>query len=122
MPGKGYKDLEVWKKAVDLAVEVYEITRRFPDSEKFGLSIQMRRAAVSVPSNIAEGHARGTSKEFQRFLNIALGSLFELETQALLSARLGFLKKERYGSLNEEMQRIGRMLRGLARKLPGGAQ
>ena len=89
-----HKDLEVWKKSMDLVVSVYQITKLFPDSEKFGLTSQMRRSVVSVPSNIAEGSARKGNKELIQFLHIAIGSLSELETQYLIAIRLEFIKKE----------------------------
>ena len=89
-----HKELDVWKKSMDLVVVIYDITSKFPSDERFGLISQMRRAAVSIPSNIAEGAARRGDKEFIQFLMIALGSLSELETQYLLSIRLNFVQKE----------------------------
>ena len=87
-----HKDLDVWKEAIDMVTNIYRLTAEYPDSEKFGLVSQMRRAAVSVPSNIAEGAARGTNKEYVHFLNISLGSLSELETQVLISQNLEYLE------------------------------
>jgi four helix bundle protein len=89
-----HKDLDVWKKSMNLVVLIYDITSKFPSDERFGLTSQMRRAAVSIPSNIAEGAARKGDKEFIQFLMIALGSLSELETQYLLSIQLKFVQKE----------------------------
>jgi four helix bundle protein len=89
-----HKNLEVWKKSMDLVVQVYQITNLFPDTEKFGLTSQMRRAAVSIPSNIAEGAARKSDKEFIQFLYIALGSLAEVETQYLIAIRLQYLNED----------------------------
>jgi four helix bundle protein len=89
-----HKDLEVWKKSMDLVVRLYQITKLFPDSEKYGLTSQMRRAAVSIPSNIAEGSARKGNKELLQFLYIAIGSLSELETQYMIAVRLEFVTKE----------------------------
>jgi len=89
-----HKDLDVWKKSMDLVETVYKLTQKFPESEKFGLTSQMRRCAVSIPSNIAEGAARKGDKEFIHFLHIALGSLSELETQYLIAMRLIFIEKE----------------------------
>lgn len=89
-----HKDLEVWKKSMDLVVRLYQITKLFPNSEKYGLTSQMRRAAVSIPSNIAEGAARKGNKELLQFLYIAIGSLSELETQYLIAVRLEFVTKE----------------------------
>ena len=87
-----HKDLEVWKKAMELAETMYAITSKFPKEEQYGLVSQIRRSAVSVPSNIAEGAARNSSKEFIQYLYITMGSLSELETQLLLAQRLNFLK------------------------------
>jgi four helix bundle protein len=117
---KTHKDLDVWKKAMGLARMVYEATQKFPVSEIYGLTSQMRRAAVSVPSNIAEGAARGGSKEFIRFLRIALGSLAELETQVILSADLGFVN-ESVGLLKEG-EDARRLILGLVRHLESRPQ
>ena len=86
-----YKDLQVWHKAMDLATAVYKITANFPREEKYALVDQLRRAAVSVPSNIAEGHSRNTANDFKIFLSIALGSLAEIETQLELARRFGYV-------------------------------
>lgn len=88
------KELKIWNKAIDLAVEVYRITGSFPNEEKFGLTSQSRRAAVSISSNIAEGAGRNTSKEFNYFLGIANGSSFELQTQLFISNKLGLINTE----------------------------
>ena len=87
-----HKDLDVWKKGMELVEKVYSMSRAFPDSERYGLTSQIRRAAVSIPSNIAEGAARKSDKELLQFLSIAIGSLAELETQYLIAIRLGFLE------------------------------
>src|SRR6266404_9789791 len=87
---KSYKDLLVWQKGITLVKEVYQLTRTFPDAEKFGLTSQMRRAAVSIPSNIAEGQARHTRREFIQFLSHSEGSVAELETQVILCVELGY--------------------------------
>lgn len=110
-----HKELEVWKRAMGLAKGIYEETRAFPSSEMYGLTSQLRRAGVSVPSNIAEGAARGTDCEFVRFLRISLGSLAELETQLLLSIELGYIQ----GStpLLQVTEDTRRMLLGLIRHL-----
>jgi four helix bundle protein len=89
-----HKDLEVWKKSMDLVESIYKLTQTFPDTEKYGLTSQMRRAAVSIPSNIAEGAARKGDKELMHFLYISIGSLSELETQYLIATRLGFVTNE----------------------------
>ncbi|WP_227009043.1 four helix bundle protein [Christiangramia fulva] len=92
---KSHKDLTVYKKSIDFVVAVYEVTRRFPADEKFGLISQLRRATVPIPSNIGEGAARKGSKEFSRFLYISLGSLAEVETQLEIPLRLGFIKENK---------------------------
>ena len=104
---KSHRDLLVWQKAVELALHLYEITKNFPPEERFGLTSQMRRAAVSIPSNIAEGAARDSHKEFIRSLYTALGSLAELETQLLLSKELGFVESSK---MDEDIERIRKML------------
>ena len=102
-----HKELDVWKKSMDLVVKVYQLTQLFPESEKYGLTSQMRRAAVSVPSNIAEGAARKGNKEFIQFLYIAIGSLSELETQYLIAVRLSFIdKNEDFENLLVDVKKI----------------
>ena len=91
---KTHKDLDVWKKSMDLVEGVYRLTKSFPDSEKYGLTNQMRRCAVSIPSNIAEGAGRNSKKEFKQFLYISLGSISELETQLIISSKLNYLKNK----------------------------
>ena len=86
-----HKDLEAWKKSIELVTEIYKLTQNFPEEERFGLSSQIRRAAISIPSNIAEGCARSTDKDTLRFLDIALGSCAELETQLIIAESLGFI-------------------------------
>jgi len=114
---KSYRDLEVWQKSMVLAKEVYQVTSGFPTDEKFGLTNQMRRAAVSIPSNLAEGHARSGTQEFKHFISIAIGSVAELETQILLSVELGYLNRDRENDLLVELDTIGKMLRGLHKAL-----
>jgi four helix bundle protein len=114
---KSYRDLDVWKKAMRLAKRIYQVTQKFPTDERFGLTNQLRRAAVSVPSNIAEGHARFGTGEFSRFLSIAMGSVAEIETQILLSQDLGYVKEEVTFELLAELDIIGKMLRGLAKSI-----
>ena len=108
---KGHRDLDVWKRSVGLVSEIYAVTRTFPPEEMYGLVNQMRRAAVSVPSNIAEGAARDSQKEFLRFLSIAVGSLAEMETQVVIAVNLKFLNAE--NQLHPEIERIRQMLHGL---------
>ncbi len=112
---KTHKDLDVWKNSINFVSNVYKITANFPDEEKFGLSSQMRRAAVSIPSNIAEGAARGTSREYIRFLHISLGSCSELETQLIISKNLEILTEKQFGTLVLELETIIRMLVKLIR-------
>lgn len=116
-PIRSYRDLNVWQKAMDLTVRTYEITRRFPSEEKYGLVSQMRRAAASVPANIAEGQTRRSNKEFLQMIGIARGSLAELETFVTLSDRLELIQGETGDSLLEECAEIHRMVNGLMRAL-----
>ena len=115
MPGKHYRDLFAWQKAMTLTQAVYLETVDFPDREKFGLTSQMRKASVSVPSNIAEGQARQSKIEFRRFLRIARGSLAELETQVELSVRLGFLTAGAAERLFLAADEVGKLVAGLIR-------
>lgn len=114
---KGYRDLRVWNQSMALAEHVYEATKCFPPDERFGLTVQMRRAAVSVPSNIAEGRGRGTDAELMRFCAIAYGSLMELETQADLANRLDFLPNESLTLIMNDCAEVGRMLNALRSSL-----
>lgn len=98
-----YRDLRFWNKSKDLSVEVYRITKSFPVEERFGIVDQMRRASISIPSNIAEGSARHSNKDFSRFLQISTGSAYELETQMEISRDLGFLSNEDYEKLTNEL-------------------
>lgn len=109
-----YQNLLVWQRAMDLAELVYSGTRQFPSDERFGLTSQMRRAAVSVPSNIAEGQGRLSAGEFRHFLGNAIGSLKELETQILLSARLKYLSQAEVGGLLNLAAETSRLLNRLA--------
>ena len=112
-----FEKLEVWQKAVGFADAVYRLTRKFPDDERFGLTSQMRRAAVSVASNIAEGSARYSRNDFARFIEIATGSLFEVVTQGNIGKRQGFLTDAEYSELYSSAEEQGRMLSGLRRSL-----
>lgn len=115
---QSYKDLLVWQKGMDLVVQVYLLTDKFPKTETYGLKAQIQRAVVSVPSNIAEGQARGSSDtEFSRFIRIALGSLAELDTQLELSIRLGFVVEQEAESAFALAFEIRKMLFGLLKKL-----
>jgi four helix bundle protein len=113
---KSYRDLQVWQRAVELAVRVYRVTQEFPKSEQYGLTSQMRRAAVSVASNIAEGQNR-SNKEFGRYLEMALGSLAELETQIEIALRINYLSEEIYSELNGELNILGRQLNVLSQRV-----
>jgi four helix bundle protein len=117
---RGYKDLLVWQKGIALVKQVYALTRTFPDDEKFGLVAQMRRAAVSIPSNIAEGQARHTTKEFVQFLSHAEGSLAELETQLILGTELGYCNLREAARAHELTSELKKMLNALRRKLLEG--
>ena len=103
------KELKIWHKAMDIAVELYDITKSFPKEEVYGITSQMRRAAVSIPSNIAEGAGRKGDAEFKNFLNISNGSSFELDTQLLLSARLGFTTEQTIEHLLKEIDELQKM-------------
>lgn len=114
---KSYKDLLVWKKGVNLEKMVYQVTKELPSDERFGLVSQMRRAAVSVPSNIAEGQSRRTAGEFVQFISHAEGSLAELETQIIISIDLGYLKSEDAPAILSQIEELQRMLNSLRHKL-----
>ncbi|WP_373083428.1 four helix bundle protein [Zhongshania sp.] len=115
MDRRKYQKLLVWQEAMDLVVGVYRITERLPASERFGLCQQLRRAAVSIPSNIAEGAGRHSDKDFIRFLNIANGSLLEVETQLLIALQLKYI--EEINELQNSIDKIFAMLSSLKRKL-----
>mgnify|MGYP001131901817 CR=1 FL=1 len=118
MKVRHYKDLIVWQKAMDLVLMIYQITKAFPREELYGLNNQMQRAAVSIPSNIAEGQARRTSAEFRNYLSIARGSLAELETQLIIAQRLNYLTNEQLISIMETHQEISKMIPALMARLP----
>lgn len=112
-----YKDLDVWKESRKLTKMIYELTQSFPDVEKFGLVSQMRRAAVSVPPNIAEGSGRNSNKVTIQFLGISKGSLFELETQLLLSLDLGFTSQQQFEEVNTQLVSCKKLTDGLLKFL-----
>ena len=116
---KDYKDLIVWQKGIALAKSIYlaTVNAKFPSDEKFGLVSQMRRAAVSVSSNIAEGQARNSAKDFARFLYISKGSLAELDTQAIIACELGFITKDKFDEINIKIDELQRMIYSLINKL-----
>ena len=114
---KSHKDLDVWRLAIDLAQNVYEVSKGFPRDEQFGMTSQMRRAAVSIGGNIAEGAARNGQREFKQFLYIALGSASELETQLEIARRVGLVAEGDFARLDALLARVAQMLRGLIRSV-----
>jgi four helix bundle protein len=119
---RDYRDLIVWQEAMDIAEKVYSLTRGFPREEQFGLVSQMRRAAVSIPSNIAEGFGRAQRRTFVQYLRIAQGSLKELETQVQLAARLGMQSAESLSDCLDGTERLGKRLVQFVRSLERGAE
>jgi four helix bundle protein len=122
MAGRNYRDLDVWKEAMDFVVECYRMTGTFPKSEVYGLTSQLQRAAVSIPANIAEGQSRQHNKEFLQHLAIAYGSLAEVETHIQIACRLRYVGGEKEKQMLERAARIGRMLNGLRRSVEGKDQ
>ena len=116
---QSHRDLIAWQKAMDLVVETYKVSRDFPKEELYGLTSQMRRAAMSVPANIAEGQGRRLSGEFIHFLGNARGSLLELETHLEIALRLGYIEQKMYQPVQDQIQEVGRILNGLIRSIKG---
>jgi len=116
--GRSYKELVAWQRAMDLVTATYRSTASFPKDEQFGLTSQLRRAAVSIPSNIAEGQGRSTTGEFQHFLGIARGSLYEIETQIHIADRLSLLQPDQMDEIKANWKEVIRMLNSLMRALP----
>ncbi len=114
---KTHKDLDVWKKSIELVASIYKITSSFPKEELYGLTSQIRRAAVSLPSNIAEGAARNHVNEFRQFLYIALGSASELETQLIISEMLGYISNEKSQELITDLNTVSKMIQGLIKSI-----
>ncbi len=112
-----FKELLVWQKSIDFVTEIYKITETFPKDETFGLKSQIRRASVSIPSNIAEGNSRRSKPDYLQFLKISRGSCAEVETQLIISRNLNFLKEENYQKLNQDIIEISKMLNGLINSL-----
>lgn len=112
-----FRDLDAWRVAIDLTVDVYRISDGFPETEIYGITSQLRRAVVSVASNIAEGKGRGSDNEFRRYLKIARGSLYEVETQLVIAQKLGFLDELGLESVTARVHDIGRLINGLLRYL-----
>ena len=113
----GFENLEVWRKAIEFADFIYDATRRFPDDERYGLRSQMRRSAVSVSSNLAEGSGRGSNAEFSRFVGIGYGSLMECISQSHVARRQRFLTEEAFKGSYDRAERLARMLSGLRSSL-----
>ena len=111
------KKLDIWMKSIDLVSEIYRITNTFPGIERFGLISQMQRSAVSIPSNIAEGSAKSSNKDFGRFLEISIGSSFELETELLLGFNLNYIDSDIYNDLQSKISEIQKMIIGFKNKL-----
>lgn len=120
--GEGFMELIVWQKAMDLTMEVYKLTSGFPDSERFGLVNQMRRASVSIPSNIAEGYARSGRGEYLQFLSHSRGSCADLQTQLLIAKGLGFGRVERLDTCAQLCNSVGRLLAGLSKSIRAKAE
>ena len=120
MAVQSYRDLIAWQKAMDLAAEVYRITKSFPHDELYGITSQLRRASVSIPAKIAEGQGRQTTGEFQQFLGHARGSLLETETHILLAIRLGYIVEAAGEGLLSQTAELGKILNGLMASLRGG--
>ncbi len=114
---KNYKELQVWQKSYDLCLKIYRITAVFPKEERYGLTSQIRRSVVSIPSNIAEGYGRKTTADYIRMLYIAYGSVCELETQILLAGDLGFIGTDELDSAKQDISEIERMLKSLIKSL-----
>ena len=113
-----YKDLLIWQKGIDLAVDVYSLTGDFPEVEKFALSSQIKRAASSIPANIAEGYGRQSTKSYSQFVKISRGSLFELETHLILAERLNYIvKTELYNKIKDQIIEEGKMINSFIKKL-----
>lgn len=112
-----FENLEVWQKSLTLSKVIYEVTKQFPEEEKFGITNQMRRSVISIISNIAEGSMRGSDKDFARFISIAMGSASELKAQAILPRELGFVKENIANDIIEETNSVARMLYGLKKRL-----
>ena len=114
---RNYRDLIVWQKAMELVTAIYHHTKSFPEDERYGLTLQLRRSAVSLPSNMAEGYGRNSTQDYIRFLRIANGSLFELQAQLEIARNLGFLAEESFSVLFEFTREIERMLSSLIKKV-----
>lgn len=117
---KSHKDLVVWQKSVELSLIIYTLTEDFPQREVYALASQLQRAAVSIPSNIAEGRARHSRKDFSHFLHMSYGSAAELETQLLIAYRMNFISEKQYCDVNSLLTEVSKMLRAMIQKLQAG--
>jgi len=112
-----FRNLEIWKRSISLVTEIYKLTNSFPQHERYGLTSQMQRAAVSCPSNIAEGSAKSSKKDFVRFLEISLGSLLELETELIVSFNLGYINSARFDEIQASLIELQKMINGFKNHL-----
>jgi four helix bundle protein len=112
-----YRDLEIWKKGIEVVKDIYKLTEKFPKQETYSLVSQMRRSAISIPSNVAEGFKRYHNKEYKQFLHITLGSCAELETQITIAKELKYIQQDNEAALLEKLDHIGRMITSLLKKL-----
>lgn len=119
---RNFKDLAIWKRSIGLAKEIYLISETFPKTELYGLTNQLRRAVISIPSNIAEGHRRKYTKEFSQFLHIALGSLAEVDTLLVLAIELKFTQQDKTHPLQKEIEELSKMINALLSKLKSRTQ
>ena len=117
MKVKDYKDLKVWQKGIEIVDKVYSLTAKFPQEELYGLTLQMRKASVSVPSNISEGFVRGHTNEYRQFLRVSLGSCAELDTQSIIANRRKYITEQELEDLAEDLNHESRMLVNLINKL-----
>ena len=120
MAARNYTDLLAWQRAMDLVESLYKITKEFPREELFGLTSQLRRAAVSIPANIAEGQGRNSRGDFRRFLSMAHGSLREIETHIHIAARLGYINQGQKETILSQCGEVGRLVKGLSNSLDAG--
>jgi four helix bundle protein len=114
---KTFRDLLIWQKSMNLVTEIYQLTNSFPKEEIYGLSSQIRRCSVSIPSNIAEGYGRESDKDLLRFLNISVGSLFEMQTQLEIAKNISYLKEQDFNNLYEDSREVERMLVSFIKKV-----
>jgi four helix bundle protein len=119
MTMRPHQKLEAWSKAIELVKDIYRSSEQFPKEERYGLTGQIRRAAVSIPANLAEGAGRRSQKEFAHFLSNSQGSASELETELIIAKRLGYLNEATFARLMQQLERIGRLITGLARQVTG---